>query len=90
MKIVPLGIDINGLDPAHQRRIQEVGLARWMDEQGCPTATVSPVKRPTRYSLEVRQARMRKRLRVALRKARKPVQGRKRVLGLSQRQFLGL
>jgi len=83
-------IDISGLDAAHQRRIREVGLDRWMEEQSRPATqptASAKAKRPSRYSLEVRQARMRKRLRVALRKARKPAQGRRRISGLSERQF---
>jgi hypothetical protein len=83
---IPSGIDINGLDAERQSRILEVGLDRWMDEQSRPP-TASQPKRPSRYSLEARQARMRKRLRVALRKDRKPAEGRKRILGLSERQF---
>jgi hypothetical protein len=86
LKIISLGIDINGLDAAHQARIREIGLWAWMGEQSRP-ATASQPKRPSRYSLEARQARMRKRLRVALRKARKPAEGRKRISGLSERQF---
>jgi hypothetical protein len=74
-----LGIDINGLAKEHQARIREIGLWAWMDEQR--PATASQRERPSRYSLEVRQARMKKRLRVALRKARKPAQGRDRISG---------
>jgi hypothetical protein len=40
---VPLGIDINGLAPEHQRRIREIGLDKWMDEQ-CAQTTSSKVK----------------------------------------------
>jgi hypothetical protein len=64
-----IAIDINGLSAEHQLRIREVGLDRWLDEQ------CAPPKKPTRYSLEVRQARMRKRLRVAARKAGKAARG---------------
>jgi|SRR5580658_9693542 hypothetical protein len=59
LQIVPLGIDINGLDGAHQKRIQEVGLDAWMDEQSRavtqPTvrATASkPVENLTRHRRE--------------------------------------
>jgi hypothetical protein len=51
-------VDINGLNVEHQKRIREIGLDRWMDEQCAPTAST----KPSRYSLESRQARMRKRL----------------------------
>ncbi len=38
-------IDINGLSVEHQRRIREVGLDKWIDEQCAPskmTVTASP------------------------------------------------
>jgi hypothetical protein len=66
------GIDINGLDAAHQRRVREVGLDRWMDEQSRPaTSITTEPKRPSRYSLGARQARMRKRLRREVRRGRR-------------------
>jgi hypothetical protein len=57
LQIVPLGIDINGLDGAHQKRIQEVGLDAWMDEQSRAThpttsTTSKPVENLTRHRLE--------------------------------------
>lgn len=58
--IVPLGIDINGLSSADQTRIRAVGLSRWMDELASrPRAGKA---KPSRYSLEYRQAQMKKRL----------------------------
>jgi hypothetical protein len=62
-----IGIDIGGLTPEAQRRIMQVGFDRWLDEQCEPT--VPP--KPSRYSLETRQARMRKRTRREIRRGRK-------------------
>lgn len=78
MNAVPIGVDINGLSLEHQSRIRQIGLPAWMDEQSRYTP-VAPAK-PSRYSLESRQARMRKRMRVKLRKDRKTTHARKRFL----------
>jgi hypothetical protein len=53
---VPIGIDISGLGVADQERIRQVGLWAWMDE-----IAQRPKKKPSRYSLEYRQARMKRR-----------------------------
>jgi hypothetical protein len=53
---VPIGIDISGLGTADQERIRQIGLWKWMDE-----IAERPKKKPSRYSLEYRQARMRRR-----------------------------
>jgi hypothetical protein len=58
MNAVPIGVDINGLSLEHQSRIRQIGLPAWMDEQSRYTP-VAPAK-PSRYSLESRQARMQK------------------------------
>jgi hypothetical protein len=55
---VPLGIDISGLGTADQLRITQIGLWAWMDEVSeQPTG-----KKPSRYSLEYRQAQMKHRV----------------------------
>jgi endogenous inhibitor of DNA gyrase (YacG/DUF329 family) len=37
------GVDINGLSPEHQRRISQVGLDRWLDEQ-CAQKQTAPLE----------------------------------------------
>jgi hypothetical protein len=54
---VPIGIDISGLGKADQERIQQIGLWAWMDE----IADLPRKKKPSRYTLEYRQAQMRRR-----------------------------
>jgi len=54
---VPIGIDISGLGTADQARIRQIGLWAWMDE----IAERPSKKKPSRYSLEYRQAQMRRR-----------------------------
>lgn len=39
-------IDINGLSIEHQRRIREVGLDKWIDEQ-CAPSKMTAVSQPT-------------------------------------------
>jgi hypothetical protein len=53
---LPVGIDILGLNAADQARIKQIGLWAWMDEVSEPTG-----KKPSRYSLEYRQAHMKRR-----------------------------
>jgi hypothetical protein len=54
---VPIGIDILGLGEADQERIRQIGLWAWMDE----IAQRPRKKKPSRYSLEYRQAQMKRR-----------------------------
>jgi hypothetical protein len=54
---VPIGIDISGLGTADQERIRQIGLWQWMDE----IVERLSKKKPSRYSLEYRQAQMRRR-----------------------------
>jgi len=62
--LVPLGIDILGLNAGDQARIRQIGVWAWMDEIA---ERPGRKKKPTRYSLEYRQEQMKRR--TATRKA---------------------
>jgi hypothetical protein len=64
---VPIGIDILGLGTADQERIRQIGLWAWMDE----IADRPRKKKPSRYSLEYRQAQMKRREQMMVRRGRK-------------------
>jgi hypothetical protein len=66
-RAVPIGIDISGLGTADQARIMQIGFWQWMDE----IAGQSSKKKPSRYSLEYRQAQMKRRERTTVRRGRK-------------------
>ncbi|MGA9511693.1 MAG: hypothetical protein WBV55_23925 [Candidatus Sulfotelmatobacter sp.] len=63
---VPIGIDVMGLGDADQKRIGQIGLWQWMDE-----VSKSKKSKPSRYSLEYRQAQMKRRERTTVRRGRK-------------------
>jgi hypothetical protein len=49
------------VSPEYEKRIKEVGLWAWMDEYAKQNVLATPRKKPSRYSLEYKQARMKRR-----------------------------
>jgi hypothetical protein len=68
---VPIGIDILGLGKADQARIRQIGLWAWMDEIAERPRKKQPGEKPSRYSLEYRQARMKRREAAMVRRGRR-------------------
>jgi len=52
-------IDCTALPAETQRRIQQIGFYRWLDEQAGRRPLLA--RKPSRYSLEYKQAQMRRR-----------------------------